>query len=65
MKKFTSQKIKEFVSKPLFDEKIVLRKDPILPLLCIILMAISSKIGKILFTKIIGLPSLIWGTVIG
>jgi len=28
MKKFTSQKIKEFVSKPLFDEKIIFKKDP-------------------------------------
>lgn len=28
MKKYTSQEIKEFVSKPLFDEKIILNKDP-------------------------------------
>lgn len=28
MKKFTSQEIKEFVSKPLFDEKVILNKDP-------------------------------------
>jgi len=27
MKKFTSQEIKEFVSKPLFDEKVILKKD--------------------------------------
>ena len=28
MKKFTSEEIKEFVSKSLFDEKIILKKDP-------------------------------------
>jgi len=28
MKKFTSEEIKEFVSKPLFDEKIILNKEP-------------------------------------
>lgn len=28
MKKFTSEEIKEFVSKPLFDEKILLNRDP-------------------------------------
>lgn len=27
MKKFTSEEIKEFVSKPLFDEKVILSKD--------------------------------------
>jgi len=31
MKKFTSQEIKEFVSKPLFDEKIILNKNPSYP----------------------------------
>jgi len=31
MRKFTSQEIKEFVSKPLFDEKILLNKDPSCP----------------------------------
>jgi cellulose synthase/poly-beta-1,6-N-acetylglucosamine synthase-like glycosyltransferase len=28
LKKYTSQDIKEFASKPLFDEKIILNKDP-------------------------------------
>lgn len=28
MTKFTSQEIKDFVSKPLFDEKVILNKDP-------------------------------------
>lgn len=36
MKKFTSQKIKEFVSKPLFDEKIILKKDSSYPKISII-----------------------------
>jgi hypothetical protein len=31
MKKYTSQEIKEFVSKPLFDEKVILNKDPSWP----------------------------------
>jgi len=31
MKKFTSQEIKEFVSKPLFDERVILKKDPSYP----------------------------------
>ncbi len=36
MKKFTSQEIKEFVSKPLFDEKILLNKDPSWPKISIV-----------------------------
>ena len=36
MKKFTSEEIKEFVSKPLFDEKIILNKDPTLPKISIV-----------------------------
>jgi glycosyltransferase involved in cell wall biosynthesis len=36
MKKFTSEKIKEFVSKPLFDEKIILNKDSSLPKISIV-----------------------------
>ena len=28
MKKFTSQEIKEFVSRPMFDERVILNKDP-------------------------------------
>lgn len=36
MKKFTSQEIKEFVSKPLFDEKIILKKDPSYPKISIV-----------------------------
>ena len=31
MKNFTSQEIKEFVSKPLFNEKIILGKNPNYP----------------------------------
>jgi len=29
MKKYTSQEIKEFVSKPIFDEKVILNKEPL------------------------------------
>lgn len=36
MKKFTSQEIKEFVSRPLFDEKIILNKDPSWPKISIV-----------------------------
>ena len=36
MKKFTSEEIKEFVSKPLFDEKIILNKDPSWPKITIV-----------------------------
>lgn len=36
MKKFTSQEIKEFVSKPLFDEKVILKKDQSCPKISII-----------------------------
>ena len=36
MKKFTSQEIKEFVSKPLFDEKVILNKDPAYPKISIV-----------------------------
>jgi glycosyltransferase involved in cell wall biosynthesis len=36
MKKFTSQEIKDFVSKPLFDEKIILNKDPSWPKISIV-----------------------------
>ena len=36
MKKFTSQEIKEFVSKPLFDEKVILKKDPSWPRISIV-----------------------------
>ena len=36
MKKYTSQEIKEFVSKPLFDEKIILNKDPNYPKISIV-----------------------------
>lgn len=36
MKKCTSQEIKEFVSKPLFDEKIILAKDPNYPKVSIV-----------------------------
>lgn len=36
MKKYTSQEIKEFVSKPLFDEKVILNKDPSWPKISIV-----------------------------
>ena len=36
MKKFTSQEIKEFVSKPMFDEKIIINKDPSWPKISIV-----------------------------
>ena len=36
MKKYASQKIKEFVLKPLFDEKIILNKDPKYPEISIV-----------------------------
>ncbi len=36
MKKFTSQEIKEFVSKPMFDEKVILNKDPSWPKISIV-----------------------------
>lgn len=36
MRKFTSQEIKEFVSKPLFDEKVILKKDPAYPKISVV-----------------------------
>lgn len=36
MKKFTSKEIKEFVSKPLFDEKVILNKDLSWPMISIV-----------------------------
>ncbi len=36
MRKFTSQDIKEFVSRPLFDEKVILRKDPSYPKISVV-----------------------------
>ena len=36
MKKYTSKEIKELVSKPLFDEKIILNKDPNYPKISIV-----------------------------
>jgi glycosyltransferase involved in cell wall biosynthesis len=36
MKKYTSQEIKDFVSKPLFDEKVILNKDPSWPKISIV-----------------------------
>lgn len=36
MKKYTSKEIKEFVSKPLFDEKVILNKDPNYPKISIV-----------------------------
>lgn len=42
MKKFTSQEIKEFVSKPLFDEKIILSKDPSWPKISIVTVSYNQ-----------------------
>lgn len=36
MKKYSSQRIKEFVSKPIFDEKVILKKDPSWPKISIV-----------------------------
>ena len=36
MRKFNSQEIKEFVSKPLFDERVILEKDPSYPKISIV-----------------------------
>ena len=36
MKKFTSEEIKEFVSKPMFDKKVILNKDPYWPKISIV-----------------------------
>lgn len=36
MKKFTSQEIKEFVTKPLFDENVIFKKDPSYPKISIV-----------------------------
>jgi hypothetical protein len=36
MKKFTSPKIKEFVSRPYFNEKVILRKDSSWPKISIV-----------------------------
>lgn len=36
MKNYTSKEIREFVSKPLFDEKIILNKDPNYPKISIV-----------------------------
>ena len=36
MRKFTSQDINEFVSRPLFDEKLILRKDPSYPKISVV-----------------------------
>jgi len=36
MKKYTSEEIKNFVSKPLFDERIILKKDPSWPKISVV-----------------------------
>ena len=36
MKKFTAQEIKEFISRPIFDEKVILKKDPSWPRISIV-----------------------------
>ena len=43
MKKFTSQEIKEFVSKPLFDEKFILNKDPSWPKISIVTPSYNQR----------------------
>ena len=47
MKKFTSQEIKKFVSKPLFDEKVILNKAPSWPKISVVMSSYSQSIfGK-------------------
>jgi len=36
LKKFTSEEIEEFVSKPMFDKKVILNKDPSWPKISIV-----------------------------
>ena len=43
MKKFASQEIKEFVSRPLFDEKIILNKDPSWPKISIVTPSYNQR----------------------
>ena len=43
MKKFASQEIKEFVSKPMFDEKIILNKDPSWPKISIVTPSYNQR----------------------
>lgn len=43
MKKFTSEEIKEFASKPLFDEKIILNKDPSWPKISIVTPSLNQS----------------------
>lgn len=43
MKKFTSREIKEFVSKPPFDEKVILNKDPSYPKIFIVIPVHNRK----------------------
>jgi len=45
MKKFTSQEIKEFVSRPLFNEKVILNKDPSWPKISIIIYSSKYKMN--------------------
>lgn len=42
MKRFTSEEIREFVSKPLFDEKIILKKDPSWPRISIVTPSLNQ-----------------------
>jgi len=42
MKKFTSEEIKEFVSKPHFDEKVILNKDPSWPKISIVTPSLNQ-----------------------
>jgi len=42
MKKFTSQEIKEFVSRPLFDEKVILNKDTSCPEISIVTLSYNQ-----------------------
>lgn len=51
MKKFTSKEIKKFVSKPLFDEKVILNKDPSWPKISIVTPSLNQ--GQFLERRIL------------
>jgi hypothetical protein len=43
MKKYTSQEIKDFVSKPLFDEEVILNKVPDWPKISVITLSYNQE----------------------